>query len=59
MEAFFEGAENANGASDNFNSKRIVLREMSAGNTFTQTNRLLPHHRQMTAFSLTFKMSST
>ena len=40
VEAFFEGAENVyDGASDNFNSKRIVLREMSAAGKHFYTNK--------------------
>ena len=40
VEAFFEGAENVyDGASDNFNSKRVVLREMSAAGKHFYTNK--------------------
>ncbi len=40
VEAFFEGAENVyDGASDNFNSKRIVLRETSASGKHFYTNK--------------------
>ena len=40
VEAFFEGAENVyDGATDNFNSKRVVLREMSAAGKHFYTNK--------------------
>ena len=40
VEAFFEGAENVyDGATDNFNSKRVVLREMSASGKHFYTNK--------------------
>ena len=39
VEAFFEGAENVfDGSTDNFNSKRVVLREMSAAGKHFYTN---------------------
>ncbi len=40
VEAFFEGAENVyDGATDNFNSKRVVLREMSSAGKHFYTNK--------------------
>ena len=40
VEAFFEGAENVfDGSTDNFNSKRVVLREMSAAGKHFYTNK--------------------
>ena len=40
VEAFFEGAENVyDGAADNFNSKRVVLREKSTAGKHFYTNK--------------------
>ena len=40
VEAFFEGAENVyDGATDNFNSQRVVLREKSADGKHFYTNK--------------------
>ena len=60
VEAFFEGAENVyDGAADNFNSKRVVLREkVLLGSIFIQINKLYSIIIKFLVFSLIFKMNS-